>query len=150
MPTISMEAARSILAPHHDALLRCVNKGWEGFAKIRPEMALWHATVRANLIWGLMVDEARTQFADVHGVRLLDNDERFAIIVREQAALRLKKLNEQFETSNYPTPTAERVDAQLPIPGIPPSVTWLTVGYVLNQAQTEIASVNVVCAVGKR
>jgi hypothetical protein len=148
MHPVGLEAARKILGPHEANLLACVEDSWKKFSDhFRSQVAIWHPTSRATMVWQLMVDQARVRFADTKGVRLHDSSERFVLVFEDLLVIRMKKLDEQLQTANYPTETAERVDAQLPIGGIPPKATWLTVGYVLDVSQTKIDSVNVVCHV---
>jgi hypothetical protein len=137
-----IEAVRSILDPHGVDLRDCVLSAIERWKRdVRTAMPLHHPTVRANMIWGLMVDEARQRFGSVRGVHIVDRSERFLVVFRNRVAVRFKKLNEEHRTSNFKTNAAILLDEQQSIQGIPQGTTIVTVGYVLNTQTNEIDSV---------
>jgi hypothetical protein len=137
-----IELVRSIIGPHHDALRDAVLKALDRWKRdVRGAMPLHPPTVRANMIWGLMVDEARQRFGAIRGVHIVDRDQRFLVVFRNRVVVRFKKLNEAHETANYPTPAAILLDEQQTIEGIPAGTIIVSVGYVLDSQTTEIDSV---------
>jgi len=77
------------------------------------------------------------------GLTLLAFNQRFLI--------RFKKLRSDLRTSNIPTQQSLAFAHQqtLDLPGMPPRLTNLNAGYVLNRMQTAIASTHITCPAGK-
>ena len=65
-------------------------------------------------------------------------------VLPEIAVIRFKKLDQQFLSRNYPTPTAEGLYRQEGLPGFE-VVPWLTVGVVPNADWTDYSGVFMTC-----
>lgn len=143
---ISIDAARALLKPHEPLLLACLQTAWRKWLAISSTFVLPEQRTRTNTVWQYAVDEARTLFANIKGIRFLETD-GFMIAVENQVAIRFKHLSCGKRTANYPTKRARSVDAQRDVLGIPSKAPVLTVGYELNQLKTELADVIVLYAV---
>jgi hypothetical protein len=98
-----------------------------------------------------MVAEAERRFdgrADIRmipirGLKLwlLGND--------EHTVIRLKKMDEDGRSRSYPTKQAKAFDHNDQLPGLPPSPTRITVGYLLDATGTAIRRVQVAKPNGK-
>ena len=65
-------------------------------------------------------------------------------VLPEVVAIRFKKLDQQFLSRNYPTPTAEGIYRQQGLPGLE-EIAWLTVGIVPNADWTDYSGVFLTC-----
>lgn len=140
---------RQRLAPLHDDLRSCVVGAWERRSKLIGLLARPGTSFRAQAMYELMIDEARSRFGDVPGVRMVEvdraaNTDRVLLCVDPDVVIQFKKLDPNFRSRNYPTPRALAFKSQASLPGIPPGCR-VTVGYQLNAVGTELAAVIVVC-----
>jgi hypothetical protein len=103
-------------------------------------------TTRANVVHDFAVDRAKAAFREVEGSRICEHLGFFKLYVGEdgdlQAVVRLKRLwLPDYLARNIETEQQRRYYHHRRIDGIRDGVTRLTVGYVLNTAQTEIKEV---------
>jgi hypothetical protein len=146
---IGEEAAKQLLEPHHDALFRVVTRAFERFQD--GPIALTSApslTYKAMAMHELMVDEARARFATVEGVQLLDEQQQFLLKIGDGLIVRLKKVDSELRTANYPTPRAVAFDAQADIAGLEP-LPRITVGYQPDRTWSALSSVVVMLSLRK-
>ena len=94
---------------------------------------------RGVLLSQLWYQYSLAALKDDNGVRLVDNGERYCFVVDDRITLRIKHLNERFQTRNYRTRRAVAWDAQLPFPGIP-NLVKLDFGYRLDLTGTKVTS----------
>ena len=152
MDNISESQSRLVVGRHQGRFRRVITRAWERWRRIASLVADPTPRGRANMIWELMIEEARNAFDGVAGASVITANSRTVLRLREPGSeemlFQFKKLDDRNRPSNYPTQTALRFDRQLPLPGFP--VTRLTVGYQLNDLATEIRDIIVVCMGGRR
>jgi hypothetical protein len=69
---------------------------------------------------------------------------------RVHMVLRFKHVNKKLETANYPTQHSLAYDDQQPnLPYIPEG-SRITIGYLLNDDETKLVAIYVICAIGRR
>jgi hypothetical protein len=138
---------RQVLAPHAAILAQVPRAAWKRFMQ-QPDADRLALSVlpiqRANYVSAMMIDEARTRLVGRPGVREVPNSHCVGFLIDDEVFLRLKHLDAEGLSSNYPTPRAQRFNANLALDGIPPQAIRLDVGYQLNDLQTEVANVLVV------
>jgi hypothetical protein len=96
---------------------------------------------------------ARRILAPLKGITFLRGRGGLTLIaIGNSFLLRFKKLRENLSTSNIPTQQSIAFSEQhsLELPGMPPRLTHVNAGYVLNRMQTEIASAHITCPTGKQ
>lgn len=148
--SLTFEAAKKALEPHHDALLRCVRKAWSGWRTAAAILVIPHPTARATFMWNCWMDAVRAEFGDAAGVEIKDRSERFFLLIDKFVAVRLKKVDEELRTSNYPTKTALEVDGQHGVPGAPRTAPLVTIAYTVDPLNpAELSSIDVIYAIDK-
>src|SRR5574341_1551067 len=151
MAPISKEQAQQRIGPHHDRIAEAVYSAWDKLVQdVLPLFPGSTVRFRRNAMYELMIQKGRPLFEDIKGLRLVETKTgRILLIVKDSTGpliLRFKKVNDKFETSNYPTQESLDFDNQTPdLPGIP-SGTRITVGYVMNEQETELRSVHIICS----
>lgn len=90
------------------------------------------------------------QFMGVRGAKILNARGLKVLNINDRIVGRWKKLNEDGQSSSYPTKQARSYDRQLPLPHLPPAATRLTFGYEPDLAFTAIQRVVVACPHGRR
>lgn len=146
MPLLTKPAAIAILRPHERELRLCVTRAWERWLELSSRFSLPTKRLRANAMHDLMVDEARARFADFETA---EAENRFVVLLSEQAHVRFKKLGEDGLPRNYPTQGALLFEYQPELPGLLEPFARLTVGYRLDKAGTRVEAVEIVCQNGK-
>ncbi len=68
----------------------------------------------------------------------------------DRAVVRLKKMDEDGATRNYPTEQARAFDRGDPLPGLPLEAARISAGYLLNPTQTEFIRTQISRPRGKR
>ncbi|MGO9246598.1 MAG: hypothetical protein ACLQDC_17720 [Verrucomicrobiia bacterium] len=95
---------------------------------------------------------AKERLREFPSVRFLPKAIRNLFDVKGKVVIQFKKLNPKLLPSNYPTQLALAFDKQETVnglPGIPPTLPRLTVGYVPNRDSTGIAGIFVTYCVGE-
>jgi hypothetical protein len=116
-----------------------------------PNRALHIPRTRANVLYDLMVIQARIEFRGIRGAVMIDTRDGVTLLeIDQKILLRFKKLDDDSLPSNYPTVRARDYDMGEDLPGIPSSPQRLTLGYRLNQLQTEIKDVLISNSMGGR
>jgi hypothetical protein len=154
MVPISIESAQASLSFLHDKFRETVQDAWVKFvSEVLPLFPLCTIRFRRNAMYDLMIQKARPLFQDVDKVSLQETKRgRILLTVRSQygpIVLRFKKVDQQLKTANYPTQGSLDFDNQQPdLPGIPRGAR-LTIGYEMNEEETELRGVYVICSTGK-
>jgi hypothetical protein len=139
-----------------EALHNVVARAWERYTERDPLVPVPSARYRANALYELMAEEARTQLAEHDRVKVFEpeheNRRLLVGVYDDDEDLRfvfyLKKLTNKHEPRNFPTPTAVAFNAQQSLPGVPLG-TRLILGYKLIELNTDI-EVKIVCFDGRR
>jgi hypothetical protein len=143
-----------ILGPFLQRLAQCIAQAWRDLeqipAMIRADMS---PRSRAAMVNDRIVVHARREFERDPSVAFTrGRGGLFLLAIRGSFLLRFKKLDAKLRSRNIPTTQASLFEQQhsLELPGMPPAMTHLNAGYILNRMQTEIAATYVTCPVGKR
>lgn len=106
-PDLSRETARKELEPHHERFIACIREAVRKFNDIRPAATLYAIAkskrAKANAINAIIMEEVRTEMADVPGLRVKEIHGSIEIFVGENMVVRVKKMREDGFTSNYAT-----------------------------------------------
>jgi hypothetical protein len=99
-----------------------------------------------------MLAEAERRYLDRAGIRLIEIRGGLKVWLFEPASvvIRLKKMDEDGRSRNYPTQQAQDYDAQLDLPGLPSPPVRLTAGYWLDATGQVINRVQIARPDGNR
>lgn len=140
----SITAVMDRLEPYFgdlDAIARAGHTLYQGYD---PRYLIEHSSrTAANCIYDHMVAEAERRFEGRGGVMPFVIKQLKLWMFDELTTIRWKKMGEDGSTANYPTRQAKAYDQNLPLDGLPPEPTRVTVGYVLNKDGTAIERVQV-------
>lgn len=153
MTPISKEQAQEQIGPYHDLIAETVYLAWDKLVEeVLPLFPGCTLRFKRNAMYDLMIQKGRPLFEDVRGLKLIETKNgRILLIIRNPInplILRFKKVNNKFATSNYPTQGSLKYDNQTYLPGIPEGAR-ITVGHVMNEEETELRSVHIICSKGK-
>jgi len=106
-PDLSSAAAREQLEPFHDQFIVAITEGIRLFNTIPPtllyRLVKWKR-VKANAVWGFIVEEIENTFREVPGIRVRKRHGSIEIEVGENMIARVKKMRPDGFTSNFMTP----------------------------------------------
>lgn len=97
-----------------------------------------------------MVAEADRRFLGRSGIVPLEIAGLKVWLVGSDAVLRLKKMDEDGRSRNYPTKQAREYDRGDPLPGLPPPAVRLTAGYLLDDTETQFIRTQIAKPRGRR
>ena len=146
---LSQEPAIEIVKPHLEDLRGCFRDGWGQWMRwgeIAPEMCKpLDATIRAGIVHQYIVESAKRRFHDVSSVALSEQDKYFRLVFDDKVVMRFKKLDDALHSSGIPT--GQRLDytRQICIEGF--ERTNLIVGYRLDESETRILDIHIICPV---
>lgn len=147
--TITRDEAVTVLKPYLDKLRECVVLAWDDYITQYNDLRFPHTSrTRANIIHDLMCLHAKRQFAPIKGVHIRETNGLFLVDFHGELQIRFKKLNRSMKSSNIPTQQTLHFFEQLELEGIP-SATRLVIGYILDEAQTQIRTVVITCPKGQ-
>jgi hypothetical protein len=116
-----------------------------------PNQALHTPRTRANILYDLMVNQARIEFRGIRDTAIIDPPSGVVVLdINQTALIRFKKLGDDSLPRNYPTEAAKDWDIGEDLPGIPSSPQRLSLGYRLNRLQTAVRDVLVSNTLGGR
>lgn len=148
MTSISSSDAQGSLGPYHDGLHACVMAAWGHWKRLMEEFHGFSPVGRRNVLHDFIVQEVRTRFGDVAGVRIKElKSGRFLVCV-EGIVLIFKHVDSSLRPKNYPTKAALAFSKQLPLPAVPKGPR-LVIGYQLNTLETELTKVSVIFLLGR-
>jgi hypothetical protein len=110
----------------------------------------YDARAEANILHRYMVENAKRQFEGVPGAQFLETNGFHLGIdgagygIDGAAICRFKKLDDNGQSSNYPTDRAEALRKNEQLKGLPEDATFVDLGYTLNDLRTSIREVQVV------
>lgn len=149
---LSSDEAKELLAPHAGELCSCWQFAWlawneEVSADGRERLT---SRSRSSCLNDFAVERAKEVFAgydDVEGCSLLGF---FKLYVGKRAVLRFKRLNRDKLAMNIRTGQQVAYYLDEHIPGIRPDRTRLTIGYILNPAETDIDDILITYQHGRK
>lgn len=110
--------------------------GHSKFTAYPPEVLVeLDARAQAACTYSHMLAEADRRFVGRSGVRTFDlKGLKLWLFEEADVIIRLKKMDEDGRTRNYPTKQAKDFDRQMDLPGLPSPPLRLAVGYLLDAA----------------
>jgi len=130
---VSMTRAEADLDPYRTRIARCVSDGIRDFiAEQAPNFAFMRRGTQADLVRDYIVRNVRREFPDGEdGIAHKDRRGLFLLTIGNRYALRFKKLNPRFRTSNTATQLTLDFLLQRPLQLFPEldEVAHLNVGY---------------------
>jgi hypothetical protein len=128
----------SVFREHGESLSNCIFPAWDMWdAHLRTNFSLPSKTLRANVMHGLMVEQARKIFGNNPKAVIIEKDHRFLVELNHSVLIRFKLLDDDLMTRNYPTQLTIDYDRQLDIPGFPKSIR-VTAGYQIVKCEDGI------------
>lgn len=147
---ISRDEARQVLEPHFSTFGQVLRDAWAEWERVPVEQrSKLNSRARANCLYDFIVHYAKLHFADVPSVMPFERRGLFLLGFSGRLTIRFKKLGAGNKTSNVQTKQQVDFNLQIDLPGIPKAFR-LTVGYVLDAAQTSIKDVLVTHQTGRR
>jgi hypothetical protein len=141
---LSRDQALEVLTPHAERLYRIGTTPFASWQSEYPNLALHTPRTRANVLYDLMVNQARIEFRGIRGTAIIDPPSGVVLLdIDQQVLIRFKKLDDDSLPRNYPTLAAKDWDIGEDLPGIPSSPQRLSLGYRLNRLQTTVKDVMV-------
>ncbi len=150
MALISREEAMKILEPHVMALCSIPRDAWTQYHAEVPENLLveFCPRTRASAVHNLMVSNAVKYASSNPDVRTFSRQKMDGITIAGKLAIRLKKLDGDSLSSNQPSGQVDAFRGQESLEGIEATHN-LELGYVLNEHETDIAEIRIVCPSGR-
>lgn len=150
MPLISQEEATEVVREHFPALYKMPMEAWDRYHMRVPEdlLASFCARTRASAVHDLMIAAASAYAMGSDNVQFFDSYQMLGLLIDRKIAIRLKKFDEESKSRSQPTRQVTRFRAQERIDGIE-ALHHLELGYVTNDAATEIAEVRLACPSGE-
>jgi hypothetical protein len=154
MPNRTMEQTLDALGEANlDEIAEIIRAGHARYMQYRPEDTLEHdVRAQAACTYCHMYAEADRRLIDRPGIRAVDYKGGLRLWLYETASvvLRLKKMDEDGKSRNYPTKQAQDYDAQRELPGLPLPPVRLTAGYWLDRTGQMINRVQIARPNGRR
>ena len=137
--------AGDLLSPHYDNVIRSMSMGWNDYHQITnrspDECLAFTATTRANIVHNNITKHAHRLFSSVEGIICYHEDKIFTIDFYGKIRLRFKKLDNSLKPSNVLTVQQMEFASQT----LFGAVTNITAGYRLDQTETFIQDMHLVC-----
>lgn len=126
------------LLDHFDAIPRAANDKYRSYAV--GDIAIEHdVRAQAACTYSHMLAESDRRFLGIQRVEALDiRGLKLWLFKDFDLVFRLKKMDEDGKSRNYPTKQAKSFDAGKELPGLPPPPIRLTAGYLLDKTGTQI------------
>jgi len=152
MPNRSLDeimTALEAVLDDFDQIARLAHAKYRGYA---PDVLLEHdARAQAACTYSHMSAEADRKFLGRLGVRDIDiRGLRLWLFEKANAVVRMKKMDEDGLTRNYPTEQARAFDRGYDLPGLPMPPVRLTAGYLLDVTRTQFVRAQVARPIGRK
>lgn len=148
---ISQDRVLTICAPHLSALYQLPMSAWDKYHRLMPDEFLeaFHPRTRANAVHDLMAREAAKYASVANGVRYFDLNGMRGLVIGGLVAVRMKKMNDESISRGHATDQVRAFKDQLPLEGFP-TVHNLELGYITNEAETDITEIRLASPSGER
>lgn len=150
MPLLESTDASEALGPHFRAIHGFISGAWDEYQReYSAEQRAKHDYIaRASIVNCLMWDGAVKYFSDVPGAKPHNLNGLKFFTLDDKYAIRFKKFGRDLVSCNQDTDQIARFRNQVSLDGID-AMHNLEAGYALNQAETAISCVFLVCPNGK-
>jgi hypothetical protein len=151
MPTRSLDETMTALGAVLDDFDQIARTAHSKYRAYDPAVLLeLDARAQAACTYSHMSAEAARRFSGRDGVRELDiRGLRLWLFEGANAVVRLKKMDEDGLTRNYPTEQARYFDRGYELRGLPMPPVRLTAGYLLDETGTQFIRTQVARPIGK-
>jgi hypothetical protein len=149
MALISQSDAAEIIQPHARALYEIPANAWDEYhAKVPADLLVsFGPRTRASAVHDLMIQNAAKYASQANDTVLFDMRMMRGMVIKSLLAIRMKKLDEESSSRSQPTAQVTAFRNQETIDGLQ-ALHNLELGYVLNEAETDIAEIRLVCPSG--
>jgi len=139
MPNRTLDQTMSALAPYLDEFDQITRGAHARYRAYNPADLLEHdARAQAACTYSHMNAEAERRFIGKSGVIGLEiRGLKLWLFEEANGVIRLKKMDEDGNTRNYPTEQAKDFDRGWDLPGLPMAPVRLTAGYLLDKTGTQ-------------
>lgn len=152
MPSRSLTEIMSALEPFLDDFDGIARAAHLKYRSYDPDVLVEHdARAQAACTYSHMSAEAGRRFLDRSGIRELNiRGLKLWLFESANAVVRLKKMDEDGLTKNYPTEQAKDFDRGIALPGLPMPPIRLTAGYLLDETSTNFVRTQVVRPISRK
>jgi hypothetical protein len=148
MSLIDLSEAQQLLNPYVEHLYSWPTQAWDTYHRLTPKELLveFSPRTRASAVHDLMVANALAE--NVPNLHVFNYRKMRGVLIAGRLVTRFKKLSDDGKSCSIPTKQVRDFRHQCSLPGFPCTHN-LELGYVLNDAQTEIVEVLVTQPSGK-
>jgi hypothetical protein len=145
MPLIDRDPAIAALQPHLGAIYNILHGGVADLHVLPLEARrCLTPTTRAGMVHDYQIERATKYFSKFDDVRVHELNKLFVFDVSQRVALRFKKLDTAFRSSNLSTTQVREFRGQVQLGGVD-APSNLEAGYVLCPLEREVVWVGIVC-----
>jgi hypothetical protein len=147
----SLQDSREIIEPFHTELVKCIEKGFFEYIKIREyvneisSFVEFKPRTKACIIHDLIRANALEAFSDKKNLKIGEFNGVFGINIDNKLFVRFKKMNRNFDVSAFRTPQHKKYLDQHQIIGFPEKPTFLFAGYIPNHTWTNLNGIYLAC-----
>lgn len=146
---LDQSANMAVLEPHLARLHGATSRAFDRYQETPPHILAEHDERAAtSSVHSHIVHEIEREFAEVSGATVLTVQGLKVLNIDDRVVLRFKKVDEDGRHRNHTSEQQKRFDRQLPLPGLPPAATHLTLGYEPDPAFAEIVRITIGCPLG--
>jgi hypothetical protein len=150
-PNLDESHCMALLEPHLGRLHKCMMAAFARYNETPAHILAEHDERAATSgVHTHILHEIAREFSEVEGATILDCKGLKVLNLGDKLVLRFKQVDEDGRHQNHTSRQQERFDRQLPLPGLPPEATRLTLGYEADPAFAEIIRVSVGCPLGHK
>ena len=149
---LSREEVENILRPYYSDLYDSIVDGWTAWEELgkrepglRKPLNSW---ARASFVYCHIVDSAKRRFQGNPEVHLSEKRRFLVMTFKGQVVLRFKKLDSRRRARGAPTRQFKLFMAQQSLPGLEFAQKNVVTGYRLDELQTQIKDILIVCPKG--
>ncbi|PCJ63936.1 MAG: hypothetical protein COA58_15000 [Bacteroidetes bacterium] len=146
----SSEQAYSTLEPYFEDINNTYNEALKEMNKmLSATNTLLNARAKSNLLHALAMSAAKKYFSDYKDIKLKEEYSTMEVVFKGEQAIvaRFKKVNKQNLSSNITTRRSNAINLQYSL--FPYSVTYVDIGYRLDESETEFEAIVLVCRRGQ-
>lgn len=145
MPLIDRDQAVAALEPHLGAIFDILHGGLSDLHALPLEARRsFTPTTRAGMVHDFQITRAARYFSEHQDVRVHELNKLFVYDIRQTVALRFKKFDTAFRSSNLSTGQVREFRGQVQLGGVD-APSNLEAGYVLDPLEKEIVWAGIVC-----
>jgi hypothetical protein len=145
-PYVSEQAVKDLLHPYEQDIRDAIEYGIEQLRRLlttEPYLAT-DASARAKIVNSAACHQLKLKWVNQDGIRRLTSTPHLAFVIYETIVLRLKNIDKQGRSRNYPTERHIRYMQQAQLDDMPPELPRVTAGYLVDTFKTTIADVRII------